>query len=73
MSFSLSFYVDAEAAPDSVILDCPGLVATYEPISCEASVLGGTFVLASIDWGDGTMESFPVTGKGYYSTDTYRE
>ncbi len=51
------------AAPaDGVDIQCESAVAVDEEVKCNGTVLGGSFLNATTDWGDGVRETFRIAG-----------
>ena len=49
---------------DGVDLQCEDPVVTHEEFTCNSTVHAGTFMNATITWGDNTEpETFPISGK----------
>ena len=54
--------MSVQAPVSNVSFFCPTTVATTLEFRCNATVLSGTYMDMSVDYDDGVVETFPITG-----------
>jgi len=54
--------VSVQVPASNVSLLCPTTVATTYEFRCNATIWSGTYMDMSVDYDDGIVETFPITG-----------
>ena len=57
-----STVVSVQAPAGSINATCPTVISTEVDFRCSAVILSGTYLQMSIDWADGIIEQFAVSG-----------
>ena len=53
----------SQSPVNTITLQCPEFVITYEEFKCNASVVGGSYMQVTLSWKDDSSDTFPISGK----------